>query len=261
MTVVTITLAAAVMASPRTSCAQSADKRFDVVSVKPNNSGQVWATASPIKERVGRYTARNVTLKNLITWFYDVNESQIIGGPRWLETDRFDIDAVVDGQPTREEVIQMLRALLADRFNLEYHSDTRNISRYRLIAPKKGLKYGEHIMRSDNKDCGAVPTMVNGCRGIVFGPQTLSLEHVGFAEIAQNLAAITGQPVVNETGLAGKYNITLDLDLAHSSNDPSVSIGDAIIIALREQIGLPIEVTKGATRALVIDRAERPTGN
>jgi uncharacterized protein (TIGR03435 family) len=233
---------------------------FDAVSIKPNHSGVTWASASPIKNKVGRYTARNVTLKALIAWFYNVYEAQIVGGPRWLDVDRFDIEAEVDGQPSREELIQMLQALLADRFQLQVRFESREISRYALMAPKGGLKFGPHLARADDRDCSNSPESA-GCRGVTFGPQNMSMEHTDFAIVARTLSSMIGRVVVDETGLTGSYDIKLDLDLTLPEGGPALSFGDTVMAAFREQIGIRFESEKGPAEVLVVDRAERPSEN
>jgi uncharacterized protein (TIGR03435 family) len=236
-----------------------APPRFDVVAIKPNNSGEAWSSGSPIKDKVGLYAAGNASLRTLITWFYGVNEPQIAGGPRWLGADRYDIDAQVDGQPSRAQVNEMLKTLLADRFQSQFHVESREMPRYTLVAAKNGLTFGPHLAKADGRDCSAVPAGGPGCRGIGPGPQSMEMEHVTFAVVAATLSNMAGQVVADETGLDGSYDIKLDL--LPSGGNSAISFGDTVMDALRDQIGLRVESRKAPTRILVIERAEKPTDN
>ncbi len=263
-----VILAAVVLGTLNTPTAQPQSKpatpgaspKFDVAAIKPNNSGAVWSSQSPIKDKVGRYSARNASLKSLLTWFYDVRDAQIAGGPRWLDSDRFDIDAEVDGQPSPQQSIEMLKALLADRFQLQIHFESRDLTRYVLATPKNGLSLGTHLAKADDRDCSATPAGTPGCRGTFApGPQSLAMEHITFAALAITLSKMTGQLVTDETGLDGRYDIRLAL--TPSGTSQTVAYGDAVMEALRDQTGLRLESRKIPASVLVIDHAERPTGN
>jgi len=232
---------------------------FDVVAIKPNNSGEYWSSQSGIRDKVGRYNARNASLKSLIMWSYGVSEAQISGGPRWLATDRFDVDAQVDGQPGKEQVAEMVRTVLADRFQLQLHFDSRDIPQYTLLAPRNGLTFGPHLAKADDRDCSADRGGAPGCRAVAGGSGHMEMEHVTFAVVAVNMSSMLGIPVVNETQLDGRFDIKLDLAVP-AVNSPA-SFGDTVIDALREQLGLTVELRKVPGRVLVIDRAEKPTGN
>lgn len=257
--VVSILDAPAIQAHPQ--FAATEHPAFDVVSIKRNNSGVTWSLGSPIKDKVGRYSARNVTLRSLISWFYGVYESQVVGGPRWLDSERFDIDAEVDGHPSQKELIHMLQALLADRFRLQIHSESQERTRYVLVPPKNGLKFGMHLMKADGRDCPSDPPGSPGCRAAVIGPQSLAMEHINFAVLARTLSSMLGVVVIDETGLAGRYDIKLDFDSSPSETGAALSYGDSVVTALREQTGLRLESRKGPTQVLAIDRAEKPTDN
>lgn len=233
--------------------------RFDVVSIKPNRSGVMWSSGSPIVDKVGRYSAKNVSLKSLISWFYGVNEFQIAGGPHWLDADRYDIDAEVDGQPSREQSLQMLRSLLADRFQLQVHFEPRDLSGYALVIPENGLKFGPHLSKVERPECLTGPPGAPGCRGLVSGQQGLTMEHIDFAQLARTLSSMMRLIVTDETGLDGRYDIKLDLTPAEAAT--AVSFDDTVMTALREQTGLQLKSRKVPSKILVIDRAEKPTPN
>lgn len=233
-------------------------RRFDVVAIKPDLSGAIWSNHSPIRDKVGRYTARNASLKSLIMWSYDVYDSQVIGGPRWLGADRFDVDAQVDGEPSHEQIGEMIRTMLADRFHLKVHLESREMPHYVLAAPKDGLRFGPHLAKADDRDCSAGPG-APGCRGITGGAQGVEIEHVTFAVLAVNLASMTGVPVADETGLAGRYDFKLDL--LPSETGTQVSFGDAVMNALQDQVGVRVEWKKVPTKVVVVESAEKPGDN
>jgi uncharacterized protein (TIGR03435 family) len=152
----------------------------------------------------------------------------------------------------------MLRALLADRFRLKVHFESREISRYVLVTPKNGLKFGPHLAKAEDRDCAAVLRDTPGCRPFVGPPESLALENITFATLTGTLSAMLGGTIViNETGLDGRYDFKLDVDL----KTPYFFYGDRVMDALREQTGLQIESRKGPGQVLLIDSAEKPTDN
>lgn len=122
---------------------------FDVVSIRPNESGNYSWSQSPLRDKIGRYRATNATLSALVSDYFGLkNESQIVGGPRWLGIQRFDIQAQVDGEPSRQELIRMVQSLMEDRFRLQFHRESRETPVYVLLAPKNGLTFGSHLAKS-----------------------------------------------------------------------------------------------------------------
>jgi uncharacterized protein (TIGR03435 family) len=119
--------------------ATSAQPAFEVASVKPSDPAR-RAGKSGITTDLGRLTARRVTLRELIFEAHDLRYYQVAGGPSWLGTDEYDIDAKAGGASTPEELRLMLRTLLADRFKLAVHSTTREMKVYALVAGKDGAK-------------------------------------------------------------------------------------------------------------------------
>ena len=114
---------------------------FDVTSVKPNASGQQGGSS---KAQPGRYVGLNVTLKRVIGLAYRPVQ-EFIGGPDWINTDRFDIEGSVEGTPTQDQMLEMLRSLLADRFKLAVHRETRQMPAYALTLARGDGRLGAEL--------------------------------------------------------------------------------------------------------------------
>jgi uncharacterized protein (TIGR03435 family) len=217
--------------------------RFEVASVKPSladpgNSG--------ITTRRGSLTANNVTLQRCIIGAYGVGPHQIVGGPAWLASDRFEINARAGANVNDDATLMlMLQDLLAERFHLELHRDMKTVSAYVLEVAKNGPKL--------EKSQGAGDSSTSSGHGRLDARQTdMDL----FAKV---LARSMELPVVNRTGLEGRFDFKLawtpDGDkLAPDSPPP-------IFTALQEQLGLRLRTAKAPVEVIVIDRAEKPTEN
>jgi uncharacterized protein (TIGR03435 family) len=268
---------------------------FEVASIKPNNSGdgRVFAQMQP-----GRMTMTNVTLKLLIRQAYQLQDFQITGGPGWITSDHFDINAKMpDGfQPTPGPppppggppgpTQLMLRALLAERFKLVVHNETKDSSIYALIVARSDGKLGPQIRKSAT-DCAAVFAAARGrgpmppppgppqpgesipC-GMRIGPGTMAMGGFPLANFAQSLGMFAGRIVLDRTGLAGNYDITMtwtpDQMPRPAGDGPPPQIngvavdpnGPSLFTAVQEQLGLKLDSQRGPVETLVIDRAERP---
>jgi uncharacterized protein (TIGR03435 family) len=123
---------------------------FDVASIKPNASGDLRVTIQTSSG--GRFTATNAPLRSLIRIAYQLQDSQLIGGPKWLDVDRFDIVAKTEGSPAPEQIRVMLRTLLGDRFKLTLRRETRDLPFYALVVAGAGKKPGPQLRRTE-ADC------------------------------------------------------------------------------------------------------------
>jgi uncharacterized protein (TIGR03435 family) len=214
--------------------------RFQIASIKPNHSG----TESDSGIRLGdeRLIAVNVTLKRCIAGAYAIAPDRIFSGPAWLDVDRFDIVAVTD-QPVRDEKIlmAMLKSLLAERFKLAIHRETRMLSAYLMEADDGGPKLNEPAVGI---------SIINLGRGNVISVNAT------LDQLADVLSQQTDAPVLNRTGLKGLFHIRLKW-----SSDPSWDHGTPLFTAMEEQLGLRLRAEKVPTEVLVIGHAERPTAN
>jgi uncharacterized protein (TIGR03435 family) len=229
--------------------------KFEVISIRPNNSGSTASDLGPPKGN--RFTATNVYVKRLIRLAYNVQDFQIAEGPGWIESDRFDIAATAEGNAiTSGQFRPMLQALLADRFRLVIHRETRQLPVFELTvaggAPK--IKETNCINESSSASniCETRVTTDTGS-GLVRG------HLVPMPELASVLQSITSRIVLERTGLAGRYDIDLKWFPGLTSVDDVA--GPSLFTALREQLGLKLESAKGPVEVLVIDHVEKPDAN
>ena len=201
---------------------------FEVASVKANksNDGRVMMGLQP----GGRLTFTNVPLRLMIRNAFQVQDSQIVGGPAWLDSDRFDVLAKAEGNPDQEQTRAMLRTLLADRFKLVVHSETRDVPTYALVIARSDGRLGPKLTRSEAA-CGGLrggpppgpppgsspgPSASAGrggqappC-GMRFGPGSLNAQGASLAMLAQTLSNQLGRVVRDKTGLTDTFDFTLE---------------------------------------------------
>ena len=248
--------------------AQSPPLSFEAASVKPNKSGD---NNSQMKAgRNGAVTVVNGTVKSVIRAAYGVESSQIIGGPAWLDVDRFDINAKAEGEVTEARLTAMVQSLLADRFSLVVHKETREMPAYLLVLARPDGKFGPQLSRSD-VDCAALahggtppapgPATVAsqgrpiGPCSLRFGAGTIAARSNTMESIARGLTGSADRVVVDRTGLTGVF----DLDLVWTPNPTAEQSGPSIFTALQEQLGLKLEASRAPIDVIVIDRVEQPT--
>jgi uncharacterized protein (TIGR03435 family) len=226
--------------------------RFEVASIKQNKSGAVRAQFRP---EPGRLTVTNFSLKFIIGQAWGVKAYQIVGGPGWLDSDKYDIIAKAEGVADNRQVRMMLRPLLVERFNLVVHRETRAMPVYDLVVAKSGPRFPESKVGDPGPPSTAEDQVVR-----VLGPAPL---------FADNLSILLGRPVLDKTGISGMHNFTVVMkrDEPLSSNGDgggllsASSAPSSIFSALQEQLGLKLESKKGPVEVLVIDHLERPSEN
>jgi len=226
---------------------------FDVVSIKPALPD---AGERSLSELPGpRLTTNNATLRMLVMFAYKTMPDQISGGPSWVESDGFDVDAKASNpKATPAQLRQMVQAMLADRFQLQVHRATRELPIYALVQAKGGMKLA--VSHDETGNIGVRiegPGRVTGVRGTM-------------AMLAGALSKPLQRQVVDQTGLAGAYTFKLQFtpDKARKPNadgDPPPADGPSIFTALEEQLGLALKSTKGPVESIVIDRAVKPAAN
>jgi uncharacterized protein (TIGR03435 family) len=220
-----------------------AQPRFEVASIKPSadDSGH-----SGMHTDQGRLTGENVTLRRCIQSAYSIGPNLIFGGPDWLDKDHFQIDAKAGSLPDGGgDLMAMLQTLLAERFRLGLHRETRPLPAYVLEVAKGGPKL-EKAPDDARQKTDAQRNRITS--------QATTLDH--FAEV---LSRHVDYPVVNRTGLDGKFN--LKLEWSPESSRPESNAGPSLFTAVQEQLGLRLRAQKAPIEVLVIDRAERPTEN
>jgi uncharacterized protein (TIGR03435 family) len=226
-------------------CAQSSG-RFDAVSIRPNRSG---LPNSDTSTSPGRLSLINVTARSLLLRAFGVQESQIIGAPGWVATERYDVIAVTGGADrlTDKERQPFLQAMLAERWNLRFHRETRRMEVYSLRVDKNGPKFGTY---TGIGDYAMKVTAADGRR-------TLRSTKGNIPRLVEILSGALGKIVANDTALTGEYDFTLEW----VQDVDSEAAGPSLTSALREQLGLRLEPVRRAIEVIVVDRIDRPSGN
>ncbi len=240
--------------------AANADPSFEVATIKPSQPDRpgrafLW--------RGNQFTTINTTLMALITFAYGVQQKQVIGGPDWIDSDKFDIEGKPDtpGTPSSAQLRLMVRKLLEDRFQLKYHNDKRELPAYLLVVAKTGPK-----MTKDENNPNGLPALFFHQLGDL---NVRNATMGAFAGLMQS--AVLDRPVVDRTGLTGNW----DFELKWTPDDsqfggmgmrapPPSDAADApppLFTAIQEQIGLKLEADKASVDVIVIDSVEKPSPN
>lgn len=253
---------------PFSLAAQTGTSAFVAATVKPAADSQ----NSNYGFRKGYFVVNNMSLRSVIQFAFDLNSSnQLVGGPSWLASTKFDINAKeeesfakkLDAMPFDERkplLKEVIPAFLAERFALKVHHETRELPVLALSIGKDGQKLKESASMLDTDGKAAAPKGWSGLHidgnGNMEG-RGASTEML--ARMLGNQPESGGRMVVDETGLKGKYDFTLkwtpDRNAATDSSEPS------LFTALQEQLGLKAKMTKQMVDVVVIDRVEMPTAN
>lgn len=226
-------------------CQKSAFPTFDVASVRPSSGGRQAIEATP-----SGLSVRNTRLSGCISWAYDVQDYQV-SGPSWLNEARFDIVAKAAAAAPPAQVRAMLRELLAERFHLELHHQTKEMTALVMTVAKGGHKLK------------AVET--EGSPSFTTGKMNLTGRGATIAQLTTFLSNELRMPVIDETGLTGRFDYFLDINAFVTdeirknmpSDGPPIEAGGIIATAVKEQLGLKVDSRKSPVDVLVIDRIER----
>lgn len=228
---------------------------FDVASIKHSQPEWIVGGIKPLPGGTG-YTAQNVTVKLIISLMYKVPMQQITGGPDWLNTDRYDIEARNDHSYNIDDLHTMFQNLLADRFNLRFHKEIKEGPVYALLVDNSGLK-----MTADGKGQDLKIPILPGRDN----------EFIGTKVPMQYLCWFLGQqldrPVIDQTGLENSYDFTLKFapelppDIPKENLPAEFQDRPSIFDALKRQLGLRLEPQKGPVEHYVIDHIEKPSAN
>lgn len=225
-------------------CALAQPPAFEAATIKPSRD---TPGHTGTHTRTGMVVMTGHTLKSMICTAYHVKESQVTGGPKWIDEDRFDINAKAEGAAQDigddKQLMRMLQTLLADRFQLVFHHEEKIAPTYALVVVKSGLRIKpvEGVTGSNS----------NGSRG------KLTATGVSMEKLAESLSRQLGTPVTNLTGVPGAFDFTLEWSVEGDKNDAE----SALFAALQSQLGLKLEMRKLPVDLLVIDRAEKPSEN
>jgi uncharacterized protein (TIGR03435 family) len=247
----------------RKSMPADADPSFEVATIKPNDSGA--ASMQVLTFRGRNFITENSSLADLIMFAYSVQMKQIVGAPDWIEKDRYDINATPDreGTPSADQVRVMIRKLLTDRFQLTFHHDKRELSAFVLTVGKDGAKLKAAQPNGNLHGIGVQPA----ASGAMMFANNSPIP--AFTSFLQSL--VLDRPVVDRTGLTGRYDMTVtftpDDSLFHGHPpafpkpvdgvEPAPNLFDAI----QQQLGLKLTAEKTQVDVLAIDRLEKPSAN
>jgi len=256
------------------------ESRFQVASVKP----VIGDSASPDSRGSDRFFRSSIELRSLVMYAYDLPEYRVLGGPAWADSDSWQVSARAAKTVSRSETQAMVRTLLAERFRLKVHVETRQLPVYDLVVARRDGRLGPKATRA-KIDCvpfltGARPmaespiepdTGFPRCTaGARVGPDGIQprLNGVPMSFLADYVGRTVGRMVVDKTGITGPFDFALSHRndgllpfLNNNTFETKAADTSSLFTALQEQLGLRLESRKGPVDVLVIDTVERPTPN
>lgn len=249
--------------SPVKAMAEDADPSFEVATIKPDDSGSSMMQELGMDGR--HFIARNASLGDLIASAYMVQAKQIEGGPAWMDKDRYDISAIPDqeGTPNPQQVKNMIRKLLADRFGLKFHQDKRDLPAFVLTVGKNGQTLTPTQSKEPQPYYGIAPGK---------GGLSLRITNGTMAGLSSFLQLfVLDRPVVDQTGLTSKFDFSLTFtpdDSEFNGHPPQmrksaddVEAAPGLFEAIQQQLGLKLEAKKTPVDVIVIDHIQKPSPN
>jgi uncharacterized protein (TIGR03435 family) len=204
----------------------------------------------------------NTTTNDLITFAYGLHARQIVGGASWMESDKYDVTGQPegDGLPAVSQLREMIQKLLADRFQFAFHREMRELPAYAIVVGSAGPK----LTKNENNPNGLPGLFFKGLGAMVNQNATMA----DFAGVMQG--SVLDRPVVDRTGLPGRYDFTLNWTPDESQfagmgvrvpPPPPDAQAPSLFTAMQEQLGLRLDSTRAQVEVFVIDRIERPSEN
>jgi len=236
---------------------------FEVASIK---SSATKAGPPGFKTRKGRFIGTNITARLIVAVAYGLQNFQVSDGPSWFNSDSFDVDAKsLDPSADTNQIRLMLQALLADRFKLAFHRETRESTIYALIVGRGGARITPSADQTPGGALGPNGSLRVSAHGLIGTAVPLPL----FASV---LGQQLGRTIIDKTGLPGRFDMKLQwvpdmepspvgADDSANRSSPSDLSSPSIFTAVREQLGLELQSTKGPTGFLIIDHVEKPSDN
>jgi uncharacterized protein (TIGR03435 family) len=233
--------------------AKDADPDWEVVTVRPSDPDD---KRDGIDVRGRHVMVWNRTVESMLRIAYGVQKSQMVGGPDWMRTDHFDVDGVpnVEGQPDLKQLQSMLSKLLTERFGLVAHIEQRELPVYAMTAGK-----GEPKMAKSADPTGLSSESDNKAHW--GGEMVFEFKNTSMNELALDLVFLADRPVVDQTGLSGRYDFKLQWTFDENRAPTDGSAPPSLFTAIQEQLGLKLEAVKAPTDVVVIDKVERPGAN
>jgi uncharacterized protein (TIGR03435 family) len=247
---------------PQPPMAENADPSFEVATIKPNISGAASMQGLTLRGR--NFATRNSSLGDLIAFAYNVQMKQIIGGPDWMEKDRYDIAAVPEqeGVPNPDQLRTMIKKLLADRFKLTFHNDKKELSAFVLTVGKNGQMLTPTQLKGPLPGLGIRP----GAGGI-----TLNMANATIGDFTSFLQMLVLDRPVDQTGIKGRYDYQctfLPDDSQFNGHPPPVQPATSgtesapgLFDAIQQQLGLKLDAEKTPVDVIAIDHVEKPSAN
>jgi uncharacterized protein (TIGR03435 family) len=275
---------------------------FDVASVRPNKSDAQASSRFPLGpgdayQNGGTLSASNQPLIVYLRFAFKLGQGDLLGLPGWVYRDRFDIDARVQGNPTKDHMRLMMQSVLADRFKLVTHTETQTKAVLNLVLAKAGRTGPQLRAHPENGPCATASKTISPVEAPLVRPAApSSTSGVQLQEIpcgsagatragASNRAQLGGRsvtigkiaglltnpftgvdrPVLDRTGLAGTFDFSLEWspapDLAQPPSPQLDDTGPTFLEALQEQLGLRLKPATGPVKVLVVDHVEQPSPN
>ncbi len=228
----------------------SAPNAFEVVSIKPNRSGD-RITGRTTLDPGERFTASNISARQLVIAAFDVRGPEISGGPGWFGEEFYDIDArgTGSGRLTLAELRPLLQEILATRFQFRFHTESRDLPVYRLVIGRNGSKLRK------TADEAREPSLLIAGNGVSLS--TIAATNEPVERLAKTLQMQLQQRVVDSTGLTGDF----DFSLNWAPNDGVEATAPSIFTAVQEQLGLKLEAEKAPVKIIIVDGVKKPSVN
>ncbi|HZP07366.1 MAG TPA: TIGR03435 family protein [Terracidiphilus sp.] len=240
------------IAAPGPSNTTALTVRFQVATIKPSRPEE----SRTMQIQGIRFATTDTSVVDLLKYAYGLHEQEIAGGPKWLQTQKFDLvcDPETQTRPSSENFKAMVQTLLADRFHLAAHYETRDLSVFAIVLAKSGLKLAKSTRTPD------------GIPSVAYAPGHLTAANATMTDLATFLQRfITDRPVIDQTGITGKYDLTLrwtpDELQTETIRDSSSNSLPGFYTAIQEQLGLKLEEEKRPAPVFVIDHIDMPSEN
>jgi uncharacterized protein (TIGR03435 family) len=243
--------------------AVAAEPEFDVASIKLANPsapqpGRLANMKGIIQTRPGLLSTRSATLKELIEGAFSLENYQVTGGPQWVDSARFEVQGKPATGASRKQLLSMLQLLLADRFKLAFHRETKELPIYALVAVKSGPKF--RPLAANEAPCWPA------CAG-----QAGVLNHLRQSDLPTLASYLTrlgaDRPVIDKTGLTGNFALDLNMEriMAAVPQESAIPMNQRIFAAtvddMQDELGLRLVPAMAPVEILTIDHVERPTEN
>jgi len=228
-----------------------AQASFAVASIRPSAQQVQFESDGETKVRPGAVKMRDVTIQTCIKWAYGVQRAQVLG-PGLLTSEKYDIEAKAEGPASEDEMKVMMRALLTERFALAFHREKKELRSFALEVAKGGPKMGAAFKQATSDE---TPLRQNSAMGTTARALTMQ-------EFADFLSGPTEKPVVDKTGLAGRWDFAFDF--SKYMTDPPKGLDDFLLVlnsTLQGELGLKLEPEKDVVDVMVVDKVQKASAN